>query len=158
MIYLLDTDTMIFLVRGLKTKRRTKHHLEKRQQARALVERCKHAQSAGHSVGMSAITVSELEYGAQRSDRYETEIEAMRKVLLPFDLYDYDAIGCAEHYGRIRYELEASGAMIGALDLLIAAHALSLNGAVVTNNEGHFRRVNKLIVENWAKSLPDDAT
>ena len=151
MIYLLDTDTMIYLVRGLKTKRRTKHHLQMRQRARALVKRCKQAQSAGHSVGLSAITVSELEYGAQRSDHYETEIEALRKVLVPFDLYAYDAVGCAAQYGRIRYELEASGATIGALDLLIAAHALSLNGTVVTNNVGHFRRVGKLIVENWAK-------
>jgi len=151
MIYLLDTDTMIYLVRGLKTKRRTKHHLLTRQRARALVDRCKHAQSAGHSVGVSAVTVSELEYGARRSDQYETEIEALRKILLPFDLYDYDATVCAAEYGRIRYELEASGATIGALDLLIAAHALSLNGAVVTNNEGHFRRVGNLTVENWAK-------
>ncbi len=109
MIYLLDTDIMIFLVRGLKTRRRTKHHLQMRQQARALVERCKLAQSAGHSVGLSAITVSELEYGARRSERYDTEVEALRKVLVPFDLYDYDAVGCAEHYGRIRYDLEAFG-------------------------------------------------
>jgi len=152
MIYLLDTDIMIFLVRGLKTKRRTKHHLALRQQARQLVERCKHAQSMGDSLGVSAITVSELEYGAQLSNRYETEIEAVRKILLPFDLYDYDAVACAEHYGRIRREIEAAGVTIGALDLLIAAQALGLNATLVTNNEKHFHRVNNLTVKNWAKA------
>lgn len=156
MIYLLDTDIMIFLVRGLKTKRRTKHHLAMRQQARQLVERCKHAQSKGDSVGVSAVTVSELEYGARRSDCYETEIEALRKILLPFDLYDYDAVVCAEHYGRIRFEIEAAGVTIGALDLLIAAHALGLNATLVTNNERHFRRVSNLTVDNWAKSESTD--
>ncbi len=96
MIYLLDTDIMIFLVRGLKTRRRTKHHRAMRQQARQLVERCKQAQSRGDSVDISAITVSELEYGGRRSGPYETEIEAVRKILLPFDLYDDDRVACAE--------------------------------------------------------------
>ncbi len=154
MIHLLDTDIMIFLVRGLKTKRRTKHHLNLRRQARQLVERCKQAQSKGDSVGVSAITVSELEYGSQRSERYETEIEAVRKILLPFDLYDYDAVASAEHYGRIRREIEMAGVTIGAFDLLIAAHALGLNATLVTNNEQHFRRVSNLIVKNWAKASP----
>ena len=156
MIYLLDTDIMIFLVRGLKTRRRTKHHLAMRQQARQLVERCKQAQSRGDSVGLSAITVSELEYGGQRSDRYETEIEAVRRILRPFDLYDYDAVACAEQYGRIRYELESAGATIGALDLLIAAHALGLNATLVTNNGRPFRRVSNLTVENWTQATSDD--
>ncbi len=156
MIYLLDTDIMIFLIRGLKTKRRTKHHLAMRQQARQLVERCKQAQSTGDSVGVSAITVSELEYGAQRSNRYEAETEAVRKILLPFDLYDYDAVECAERYGRIRYEIEAAGVTIGALDLLIAAHALGLNAILVTNDERYFRRVSNLTVENWAKAASNE--
>ena len=156
MIYVLDTDIMIFVVRGLKTKRRTKHHLAMRQQAQRLVERCKQAQSVGDAVGVSAITVSELEYGAQRSDRYKTEIKAVRQILVPFDLYDYDAVACAEYYGRIRYEIETAGMTIGALDLFIAAHALSLNATLVTNNERHFRRVSSLTVENWAKAAPND--
>ena len=156
MIYLLDTDITIFLVRGLKTRRRTKHHLAMRQQARQVVERCKQAQSRGDSVGVSAITVSELEYGGQRSDRYETEIEAVRKILRPFDLYDYDAVTCAEQYGRIRCELESAGATIGALDLLIAAHALGLNATLVTNNEKHFRRVSILTVANWTHAPSND--
>ena len=119
MIYLLDTDIMIFLVRGLKTRRRTKHHLAMRQQARQVVDRCKQAQSRGDSVGLSAVTVSELGYGGQRSDCYETEIEAVRRILRPFDLYDYDAVACAEQYGRIRYELalgQAKAAMISLAD------------------------------------------
>jgi tRNA(fMet)-specific endonuclease VapC len=152
MIYLLDTDIMIFLIRGLKTRRQTKHYLAMRQQARKLVERCKQVQTAGDSVGVSAITASELEYGAQRSDRYETEIEAVRKILLPFDLHDYNAVECAEHYGRICRQIEAAGVTIGALDLLIVAHAFGLHATLVTNNEKHFRRVSNLPVENWTKA------
>jgi tRNA(fMet)-specific endonuclease VapC len=156
MIYLLDTDMMIFLVRGLKTRRRTKRHLAMRQQSRQLVERCKHVQSLGDSIGVSAITVSELEYGNWRSEQYETEIEAVRMILRPFDLYDYEVVACVEHYGRIRYELEAAGRTIGALDLLIAAHVLGLNATLVTNNERHFRRISGLAVENWTRTSSND--
>jgi len=118
MIYLLDTDIMIFLLRGLNTDRRTKSHLSRHQQAFELMRRCKQALSVGDSVGISAITVSELEYGARRSGRYEQESEALRKILVPFDLYDYDAEACAEHYGRIRSEMTSAGETIGAYDLL----------------------------------------
>ena len=70
---------------------------------------------------------------------------------MPFDLYDYDAVACPEHYGRIRQELEAAGQNIGSMDLLIAAHALALGGTLVTNNDAHFSRVDRLNVVNWLK-------
>lgn len=150
MIFLLDTDITIFLIRGLKTKRKSKHHLEMHDRAVHIVKHCKVAQSKGDSVGLSAITVSELEYGARRSGNYESEIAAVRKILTPFDLCDYDAVVCSKHYGRIRHEVESAGVAIGALDLYIAAHAFAMNATLVTNNERHFRRVNDLRVENWA--------
>ena len=150
MIYLFDTDTMIYMIRGLKARRRTKHHQTLRKRARGLVDRCKQAQADGESIGISAITVSELDYGARRSEHYEHEIKAVRKILFPFDTYAYDAVICAEHYGCIRYELETSGETIGALDLLIAAHALSLEATMVSNNEKHFSRIEDLSVENWS--------
>lgn len=122
-----------------------------RQRAATLVERCRTAQATGDSVGLSAVTVSELEFGARNSGDYEKEIEAVRKVLTPFDVYDYDAVSCPEHYGRIRYELETSGQTIGSMDLLIAAHAFALNATVVTNNDTHFSHVRGLQVVNWLK-------
>jgi tRNA(fMet)-specific endonuclease VapC len=98
---------------------------------------------------MSAITVSELEFGAHESGRYEDESAAIGKVLAPFEIYDYDAVNCAPHYGRIRHELEQAGDTIGAMDLLIAAHALGLDATLITNNLAHFRRVHGLKVTDW---------
>ncbi|MGA2619782.1 MAG: PIN domain-containing protein [Thermoguttaceae bacterium] len=67
------------------------------------------------------------------------------------DLYGYDAVSCPEHYGRLRHEWEAKGQTIGAMDMLIAAHALALNAALVTNNDAYFSRVAGLRVVNWLK-------
>jgi tRNA(fMet)-specific endonuclease VapC len=122
-IYLLDTDILIYMIRGLK---RGSRHRAQRAKAMAVVKRCQEAQDEDHSVAVSAITVSELEFGARGSDSYDKEIEAVHKILRPFDACDYDAVGCAVHYGRIRHELETAGRTIGSMDLLIAAHAMSL--------------------------------
>lgn len=146
MIYLLDTDTLIYMIRGLKA---TGRRQSMRQRALELVERCRQAQKEGHSVGVSAITVSELTFGAYNSGRYEDEIAAIEKILAPFEIFDYEAVKCAPHYGRVRHELEQAGEMIGAMDLLIAAHALGLDATMVTNNLAHFRRVSGLMVTAW---------
>jgi tRNA(fMet)-specific endonuclease VapC len=144
-IYLLDTDTLIFMVRGLKPGRRP----SQRQRALNLVDRCRQAQAAGDIVGLSAVTVSELEFGAQNSTDYEAEIAAVHKVLVPFDLFDYSAVSCPPHYGRIRHHLDSKGQTIGSMDLLIAAHALALDATLVTNNLAHFSRVPGLKTVNW---------
>jgi tRNA(fMet)-specific endonuclease VapC len=143
-IHILDTDMLIHMIRGLKATGR-----RQRQRALDLVERCRQAQKEGHAVGVSAITVSELEFGARKSGRYEDEIAAVAKILTPFDLYDYAAVSCAPHYGRIRHDLEQAGQTIGAMDLLIAAHALGLDATLVTNNLAHFQRVTGLRVTDW---------
>lgn len=145
MIHLLDTDTLIFIVRGLKATRRPAH----RQRAQKLAGRCRERQEAGDSVGLSAVTVSKLEFGARKSGRYEIEIAAVQKLLTPFDIYDYDGVSCPSQYGRIRHELETKGVAIGSLDVLIAAHALALGATLVTNNLAHFGRVAGLKTANW---------
>jgi tRNA(fMet)-specific endonuclease VapC len=145
MIWLLDTDTLIFMVRGLKSVRRPVN----RRRAQELVDRCRQVQVAGDSVGLSAVTVSELEFGAQKRSRYDAEIAAVNKVLMPFDIYDYDAVSCPPHYGRIRYELETKGIDIGSMDLLIAAQAFALDATLVSNNLAHFSRVAGLKTANW---------
>ncbi|MGO9466100.1 MAG: type II toxin-antitoxin system VapC family toxin [Isosphaeraceae bacterium] len=90
MIYLLDTDILIFMIRGLKARRRP----AQRQWAQELVDRCRRSEIAGDSVALSAVTVSELEFGARNSGDYEAEISAVHKVLTPFDIYDYDCVAC----------------------------------------------------------------
>jgi tRNA(fMet)-specific endonuclease VapC len=69
--------------------------------------------------------------------------------LLPFEVLDFDGTRSPDHYGRIRQELEQTGVMIGAMDLLIAAHALAVSATVVTNKVAHFRRISGLTVANW---------
>jgi tRNA(fMet)-specific endonuclease VapC len=146
MLYLLDTDTIVLMIRGLKAPPRQR---ARRELALALVERCRQAQQEGDIVSLSAITVSELEFGARKSANYDDEIAAVQKILVPFELLDYDASRCPVPYGRIRHELEQGGEPIGAMDLLIAAHALAVSATVVTNNVAHFRRVSGLSVTAW---------
>ena len=64
-------------------------------------------------------------------------------------VYDYDKAS-ASHYADVCTELEQRGEIIGANDLLIAAHALSMDAVLVTNNTKEFSRVSGLVLENWA--------
>lgn len=99
-------------------------------------------------IGISAITLAELEYGAARSGRPKTNREALEEFISALDVAAFDR-QATEAYGKVRAVLEKKGRPIGAMDLLIAAHALSLGVRLVTNNEREFRRVPGLRVENW---------
>lgn len=99
-------------------------------------------------VVMSAITFAELINGAKKSRHVKENLRRLNVLselieVLPFDK---DA---ALAYGDVRSDLEKSGLVIGGNDLFIAAHALSLNLTLVTNNEREFNRVNGLKIENW---------
>lgn len=99
-------------------------------------------------IGISVITLAELQYGVSRSSQPKRNREALEQFLSPLEvaLFDRQAtIAC----GTIRTALERKGTPIGAMDLLIAAHALSLGVRLVTDNEREFRRVPGLRVENW---------
>jgi tRNA(fMet)-specific endonuclease VapC len=91
---------------------------------------------------------AELEYGAAKSAQPRRNREALEEFVSPLDLDPFDR-DAAEAYGRIRAALDRKGLPIGAMDMLIAAHALSLGANLVTNNETEFRRVSGLRVENW---------
>lgn len=99
-------------------------------------------------IGISVITLSELFYGVRKSSFPEKNLEALKNFLIPFDIFEFD-FNCAVVYGKIRNELEKAGTPIGSLDMLIAAHALSLNNILITNNEKEFGRVKDLKTENW---------
>jgi len=71
--------------------------------------------------------------------------------LLPLEIVEFDQ-SAAIIYGSIRSDLESRGLVIGSMDMLIAAHALSLNLILVTNNIQEFSRVPMLALENWVKS------
>lgn len=101
-------------------------------------------------IGVSTITVSELYYGVAKSQKQEQNLYRLKNFLAPLAFLPYDELAAAV-YGRIRCALEQEGAAIGALDLLIAAQALSRNLVLVTNNEKEFSRVEKLRIENWTE-------
>ena len=99
-------------------------------------------------VWVSAVTVSELAFGVAKSSRPRAARHALAKFLASFGVSPYDGRP-AEGYGHIRAALERRGRLIGPLDLLIAAHALSLGATLVTRNERGFRHAG-ITVENWA--------
>jgi len=97
----------------------------------------------------SIIVAAELRYGVAKkgSPRLTSELEAILGALeiLPFETPADKA------YGQIRTQLEKSGRQIGANDLLIASHAITLGYILVTDNEGEFNRVANLRYENWLR-------
>ncbi len=100
----------------------------------------------------SIVVASELRFGACKkgSEKLTAQLEAIldRMTVLPLDRpVDF-------HYGQIRTELETKGTVIGANDLLIAAHALAMQAILITDNEREFRRVPGLTVENWLQGAP----
>ncbi len=103
-------------------------------------------------VCISSVTVSELHYGACKSKQIKKNMKRLEEFLSPFEIISYDE-SASECYGKIRSRLEKQGNVIGPLDMLIAAHALSENLTLITNNEKEFKRVKSLKVENWVESL-----
>jgi tRNA(fMet)-specific endonuclease VapC len=101
-------------------------------------------------VCISVITKSELMYGVELSPRPQQDQAALDLYLRHVQTLDFPD-DAALHYARIRARLRQHGQMIGANDLLIAAHARSLDLTLVTNNEREFRRVHGLKIENWAE-------
>ncbi len=100
------------------------------------------------AVCISVVTLAELNYGVAISPRAARDQAALNGYLLHMTVLSMDS-SAATHYAEIRAFLKSSGRMIGANDLLIAAHARSLGLKLVTNNEREFGRVPGLQVENW---------
>jgi tRNA(fMet)-specific endonuclease VapC len=97
---------------------------------------------------MSVVTLAELLYGVQVSAKKKANRIAVDTLVRHVEVLDWSR-AAAEHYAEIRADLKKRGQLIGANDLLIAAHARSLGVALVTNNVKEFRRVKGLSVENW---------
>jgi len=131
MSYLLDTNICIYIIK---------------QKPQSVLNRFENISPV--DIGISTITVAELEYGVAKSLYPQQNGAALKKFLSPLNIYDFDA-NCSALYGIIRAKLEIKGTTIGSLDMLIAVHALSLNFTLVTNNEKEFSRVADLLIENW---------
>jgi tRNA(fMet)-specific endonuclease VapC len=103
-------------------------------------------------MAISAITLSELLHGAEKSAKVAQNLAAVEEFASLLEVLPYSA-KAAQHYGAIRTALEKVGRPIGVNDLHIAAHARSEGLTLVTNNLGEFKRVPGLITENWIEGL-----
>jgi tRNA(fMet)-specific endonuclease VapC len=101
-------------------------------------------------IGISSITIAELEYGIAKSDSTHKEENriALLEFLLPFKFIDFNQNDAYE-YGRIRQDLQSKGKIIGNMDILIGSQAVSRELILVTNNEKEFKRIENLKIENW---------
>lgn len=133
MEYLLDTNICIYIIKKKPAE---------------VFEKFKNL--AIGDVGISSITLAELQYGIAKSLSPEKNREALEKFLTPIEIMDYGYEATVE-YGKIRAELEKKGIPIGPLDMLIASHAKSLDAVLVTNNVREFDRIADLKIENWTK-------
>jgi len=100
-------------------------------------------------IGISSITAAELAYGVSKSRHATKNRQALEQFLAPLEVVSFDQVA-AWAYGRLRAQLEVKGTPIGSMDMLIAAHALSLGVRLVSNNVREFRRVPGLRLANWA--------
>lgn len=135
MIYLLDTNAVIAILKGQPVAVRT---------------RLKRVAPKATAIALSSIVLFELWYGVARSERQRENTERLRIFLsgaisvIPFDADD------AATAGEVRAALEATGKPIGPYDLLIAAQALRLRATLVTANVSEFERVRGLVWQDWA--------
>ncbi len=99
-------------------------------------------------IGISSITLSELRYGVAKSTHQEKNAKALDEFITPLEVVSFDE-EAAHIYGEIRAYLEKAGTPIGSMDMLIAAHAVSLGIPLATNNTREFIRIPALTIIDW---------
>jgi tRNA(fMet)-specific endonuclease VapC len=97
---------------------------------------------------ISSITLAELRFGVAKSAHRDKNANALDEFIVPLEVVSFDD-AAALAYGDIRTTLESAGTPIGSMDMLIAAHAVSLGVALVTNNTREFVRVAGLNCIDW---------
>jgi tRNA(fMet)-specific endonuclease VapC len=129
--YMLDTNICIYVINARPP---------------AVLERFRRERLG--SISISSVTAAELAFGVAKSGSARNR-EALEMFLAPLEVLPFDA-SAIWHYGDLRAALERRGEPIGALDTMIAAHAMASNTILVTNNTREFARVAGLRLENWA--------
>ena len=132
MKYMLDTNICIYIIKKKPPE---------------LIKRFKQIEIS--QIGISSITMSELVFGVYKSSKPEQNKLALAQFAAPLEILPFGD-EAADFYGRLRTHLEKQGTPIGSLDMLIAAHALSIGSILITNNEKEFNRIPNLRIENWA--------
>jgi tRNA(fMet)-specific endonuclease VapC len=133
LIYLVDTDTLIYLIKNRPPS------VAARVNALPVTDQLR----------MSFVSYAELLKGAEKSNRKAEvlrQIDALtRQIPVVFDT----SPALCGHYATQFTRLKTAGTPIGANDLWIACHALALAATLVTNNTREFERVTGLHLENW---------
>lgn len=130
-MFLLDTDTIIYFLKG---------------------HECVVSNFRAHAnlpKAFSVITYGELIYEAKKSQRKVENLAKVRRLAELYPIIDVRT-SVMESFGEIKAELSAAGQTVDDFDLLIGCTALSLNYTVVTNNQKHFRKIPGLKLINWA--------
>lgn len=130
--YLLDTNIVIYTMKNRppRVKRFFQRH---------------HGQ-----MGISAVTLGELVFGAEHSRQVERNLADIEAMTARLEVLSFDD-KAAFHFGQIRAELYRTGQPIGPYDMMIAGHARSCGLKLVTNNVKEFERVQGLLLEDWSK-------
>ena len=138
MIWMFDTDTVIYLV----NRRAGYERIARRMSGRSPGE-----------LKLSAVSLSELEYGIENaSPRYRSQDrDALAEWLALVEVLDYPA-GAARHFAEIRVALKRKGRPTKPYDLQIGAHARSVGATLITNDPDDFRHMPGLAIDNWLQS------
>lgn len=131
-MYLLDTDTLIYSLKGEST---------------VLDNFKKHA---AEPKAVSVITYGELVFGAQGSQRITENLAKVYRLKEIFPLVDVTP-AIMDIFGALKADLRKNGTPVDDFDLLIGATALTMGYCVVTNNERHYAKISGLEVVNWSQ-------
>lgn len=132
-MYMLATDTCSYIIR---------------ERPLSVLKKFKKFSTSG--ICISVITHAELLYGVERSSSKKVNHEVIADFISRLFIINWDS-NSAKKYAELRAYLEKKGKIIGNMDMMIAAHALSIGAKIVTNNTRHFRLVPGLKVVNWVK-------
>ena len=131
-MFLLDTDTIIFNLKGNAAIRRNlKNHFN-------------------DQINISVITLMELYYGAHKSQKVSSNLSKIKVIEQVLEIIPV-GVECVEIFGLLKSQLETEGNRLDDFDLIIAACALAHNLTLVTNNTKHFQRIDGLNLANWTE-------
>ncbi len=129
-MYLLDTDTIIYSLKGVP----------------AVVEQMRN--HATDPKAISVITYGELIYGAEKSQQTAGNLAKIHRLREIFPIIE---ISCSimDTFGYLKARMSRKGKTVDDFNLIIASSALTMGYTVVSNNEKHFSKIPDLLVENW---------
>jgi len=130
-MYLLDTNICIYAIKNKPI---------------SVLEKIKENSKLG--IYISSLTIAELEYGIENSNRIKENRVSLIKFLSIFNILSFDDKD-AIPYGKLKAKLKKEGTIIGPIDMLLVAQALSKDLILVTNNTKEFERIENLKLENW---------